>query len=66
MCEFDNVAKLRKYAMDNYENGLDFYVECYNDGDFLEILSETGNVVEAKKAMREFADLRAEMASNCY
>jgi len=36
--ELIQIAK--SLAMQNYENGFDFYVECFDDSDWIELLNE--------------------------
>ena len=39
-------------AMKNYNNGFDFYVECYEDEDWAELLTEE-NIKEWKKEVKK-------------
>lgn len=52
---------IRNYAMDNYTKGWDVVVECFEDGDILEYLSETDfDLPQTIKSMQEFVELHKE------
>lgn len=42
----EQVKQIREYALENYEQGWDVVVECYEDKDILELL-EKHNTVQA-------------------
>lgn len=44
------VATIKQWALANYENGLDFVVECYSTADIAEALEESDWDVETLKA----------------
>ena len=56
------IEKAEAYAEANYNNGMDFFVECYERDQWIEEVSrEDGTLMtweEVKKAMREHANLR--------
>ena len=58
------IEKAKAYAKDNYNNGMDFFVECFDRDQWVEEVSrEDGTLMtwrEVKKSMREYATLRAE------
>jgi len=41
ICELDLIDAVRKHALNNYNNdGWDYLIECWEDGDILEQLSD--------------------------
>lgn len=55
------VARMKAWAMENYENGADTFVECWEDGDFLELFSEHGgNFGECMKTLKRMASVYRE------
>ena len=58
------IGKAKAYAEDNYSNGMDFYVECYDQEQWVEEVSrEDGTLMtwrEVKKEMKEFSQLRSD------
>lgn len=58
------IEKAKAYAKNNYNNGMDFFVECFDRDQWVEEVSrEDGTLMtwrEVKKSMREYATLRAE------
>lgn len=38
--ELDTVEKIKKYALNNYNNGLDIIVECWDDKELQELIDE--------------------------
>jgi hypothetical protein len=51
------ISFIRKYAMDNYTKGWDVVVECFEDGDILEYLSETDfDLPKTIKSMQDYVD----------
>jgi hypothetical protein len=62
------INAVRKHAMDNYEqDGWDVLVECYDDGDILELISnDNASTVEeaiasVQKTLKIYDDHRAEI-----
>jgi len=56
------IKKAKAYAEDNYNNGMDFFVECYERDQWVEEVSrEDGTLMtwrEVKKSMRKHANFR--------
>jgi hypothetical protein len=56
------IEKAKAYAEDNYNNGMDFFVECYERDQWEEEVSREDGTLkpwrEVKKSMRKHADLR--------
>ena len=62
--ELIRIAK--ELAMKNYNNGFDFYVECYEDNDWAELLSER-NITTGKELINSMnfqAGLRNDAMAN--
>ena len=58
--ETDLIAAVRRHAMDNYESdGWDVLVECWNDGDILERISDANAQTPAAaiKACQSWVEL---------
>ncbi len=57
------IEKAKAYAEANYNNGMDFFVECYEREEWVDEVSRLDGTLkpwrEVKKAMREHADSRA-------
>lgn len=57
------IEKAKAYAEDNYNNGMDFFVECYDRDQWVEEVSREDGTLktwrEVKKAMRKHATFRA-------
>ena len=63
----DELIQIAKsLAMQNYENGFDFYVECFDDSDWIELLNERGITTEEEliQSMNFQAGLRNDAMSN--
>ena len=62
------IEKAKAFAEENYNNGKDFYVECYERDQWMEELSREDGTLkpwqEVKKAMKKRADLRAEIMAD--
>ena len=65
MNEVDGVVAMRKWAFDNYEDGAHWIVECWADGDYLEVLSEAGTVEAAIAEMESYVDLMVAREMDC-
>lgn len=62
----DMVVGIKKYALEQYNNGWDLIVECYTDGEILEVIEEEGgSMVKALDAFQDIVDMHNEQASNC-
>ena len=50
---------IKEFAVDNYENGWDVFVEAYTDNEFLEFFKDSNVVTykDAKKACLEYIEL---------
>jgi hypothetical protein len=62
--ELDLISAVRKHALNNYEtDGWDYLVECWDDGDILEQISDKNATTpaEAIKACLEIVKLQDEM-----
>jgi len=63
----DELIQIAKsLAMQNYENGFDFYVECFDDSDWIELLNERNitTVNELVQSMNFQAGLRNDAMAN--
>ena len=61
MNEQEMLQAVRKHAYENYEqDGWDIVVECMNDGDILELISDAKatNSIDAINAVHKFVKLR--------
>jgi len=62
------IEKAKAFAEENYNNGFDFYVECYEQEQWVqEVSREDGTLMtwsEVKKSMKESVDLRAEIRAD--
>ena len=62
------IGKAKAYAEDNYDNGMDFYVECYDQKQWVEVVSnEDGTLMtwkEVKKEMNIYRQIKAEQAAD--
>ena len=62
------IEKAKAFAEENYNNGMDFYVECYERDQWMEEVSREDGTLkpwqEVKKAMKKRADLRAEIMAD--
>ena len=57
---------LEQYALDNYEAGGHWVVECFDKEDYLEIIAEAGcDLVEAKTLLRTHWEIMCERESEC-
>lgn len=62
----DMVEGIKKYALDQYTNGWDIVVECYDDSEILEIIDRhNGSMKGALDEIQEMVDIHNEQASNC-
>lgn len=53
-----HIETLKAYAVTNYNNGMDTFVECYDTAEWQELLDECGgDVEETKKFMDQLADV---------
>lgn len=71
MDEFNLVAAVRKYARDHYNvGGWDILVECYDDGDILELIEDATTVADAvsrvAKVLKIKADYRADIQAEAF
>jgi hypothetical protein len=56
---------IRKYAMDNYTKGWDVVIECFEDGDILEFLSESDfDLPKTIKSMQNYVDAYKEQENS--
>ena len=59
------IEKAKAYAEANYNNGMDFFVECYERDQWVDEVSRLDGTLktwrEVKKAMKEHAEDRAEI-----
>ena len=62
MNEQQFIHDVRKYAMDHYEKGWDYVVECWDDGDILEYYIE-GNTNKAFRDIASAVNTRREYAN---
>lgn len=61
----NKIETLKAYAEANYDEGMDSFIECYSDDEWLELLNSHNNCVQATKAaMREIAGIQLEKQSN--
>lgn len=63
MNEQEMIQAVRKHAYENYEQGgWDIVVECYDDGDILELISDAGaqSAEDAIAAVGKLFELKAE------
>lgn len=51
------VQKMKDWAMDNYNNGADTMVECWEDHDYLDILRTSKDLDEAMDVLEGVADV---------
>jgi len=52
------IAAMKKWCLDNYENGADTMVECWSDSDYHDLLDECGNdVVQAESILKSVASI---------
>lgn len=63
------IAAVRNHALANYNsNGWDYLVECWEDGDILEVIdgatSEKQAIAKAKKALAPLDERRREVRSS--
>lgn len=53
----DKIKALQKHAEDNYDNGYDTFVECWEEDDYSRILKQNGNSIpRTKKFMAKLVD----------
>ena len=58
-CEQLLIAYIRQYAEANYNKGWDYIVECWDDGDILEVLSDVeSNLPQAIAHLQSLVDIR--------
>lgn len=61
----NKIETLKAYAQANYEEGMDSFIECYSDDEWLELLNSHNNCVKAAKAdMRQVAGIHLERQAN--
>jgi hypothetical protein len=54
------IEAAKKFALANYEEGMDFFVECYTDEEWEEFFKDVRTWGEAEELMRDVADVREE------
>lgn len=55
------IEKLKTWALKNYENGADTFVECWEDADYDKLLTESnGNYEQALDVLSRVASVYAE------
>lgn len=59
------IAILKKYAMDNYEDGGHWVVETYSNADYAEVLGRCSSLEEAKQALKENWELCVMQEKEC-
>ena len=60
------IQQLQQFAMDNYEAGGHWVVECWDSADYNDVLEECGGDVELAKArIQEDWELTNEQERNC-
>lgn len=61
----NKIETLKAYAQANYDKGMDFYIECYSEKEWVEFLDQNNNCLKSAKAgMREMAETQLEQKSN--
>jgi len=61
----NKIDQLKTYAQANYDSGMDFYVECFSDEEWVDFLEQSNNCLQTAKAnMREMAEIQLEKESN--
>jgi hypothetical protein len=62
------IEKAKAYAEANYNNGMDFFVECYERDQWVDEVSRLDGTLkpwrEVKKAMKKHAESRAEIMAD--
>ncbi len=62
------IEKAKAFAEENYNNGFDFYVECYDQEQWVEKVSRKDGTLmtwaQVKKSMKESVELRAEIRAD--
>lgn len=62
VCELLKINDIRAYAEFHYNKGWDYVVECFDDGDILEELSENGmSVIATIKSLQAMVDVRKDV-----
>lgn len=60
------VRLLESYAMDNYDKGGHWVVECFDRNEYKKFLDEAkGNLAVAKKELKKYWKLMEEHGANC-
>lgn len=54
------VARLKKWCEDNYENGADTMVECWDTEDYERLLKEEPSEAEALERLKQLASIYSE------
>lgn len=55
------VKRMKAWAMENYENGADTFVECWETSDYVELFNEHGGVLgECMKTLKRMASVYRE------
>lgn len=55
-----SVEKLKAWALANYENGADTFVECWSDNDYSKLIAQEGSTKKALAVLRRLASVHAE------
>lgn len=61
----DAAKVLEQYALDNYEAGGHWVVECWLEEDYLQALTEGGSIEGAKKVIKAYWELVVDQERNC-
>lgn len=62
------VIKIKAHAMERYDKGWDFIIECYNDTEILKVFEdfECNTYAKALGEFKSIVKLNKEMESNCW
>jgi hypothetical protein len=60
------VEAVKAKAMENYENGWSFIIECYSDEDIAEQLEGCTTIAAALKEMKKRVKWNSDAESNCW
>lgn len=60
------IDKLKAIAMDNYENGGDGFIECYDDAEWVRFIEDAEGkpITELRKAMKLYDDHRRDIQNS--
>ena len=57
----DAIERMKFWAMENYTNGADTFIECWSDDEYLELFNEHGgNLGECLKTLKALASVYKE------